>query len=162
MDNAAVRAGEWWRIFTAIWLHADIAHLALNVTLGAVLLGLAMGRYGAFAGLFFSYLAGAGGNLAGLVFYPPTHLGVGASGMVLGGLGMLAAQSLEVNWRNPMARSRAVKGVIAGVLLFVMSGLSPEANVDVIAHAGGFVSGFLLGAINAKWKRNRKFSGKQQ
>ena len=156
MDNAAVRAGEWWRLFTAMWLHADIAHLALNLTLGTVLLGLAMGRYGAFAGLFLSYLAGAGGNIAGLIFYPASHLGVGASGMVLGGLGMLAAQSLEVNWRNPMARARAWKGMIAGVLLFVMFGLSPEPNVDLIAHLGGFTTGFLLGAIKAKWKWNRK------
>lgn len=157
MDNAAVRAGDWWRLLTAIWLHTDIAHLALNLTLGTVLIGLAMGRYGAFTGLGCSFLAGAGGNVAGLLIYPASHLGVGASGMVLGGLGLLAAQSLRVNWRNPVARSRALKGVIAGVLLFVMFGLSPEANVDVIAHLGGFVSGFLLGAIIAKWKWNRKY-----
>jgi len=153
MDNAAVRAGEWWRLFRAIWLHADIAHLALNVTLGTVLIGLAMGRYGAFIGLGCAFLAGAGGNVAGLLIYPATHLGVGASGMVLGGLGMLAAQSLRMNWRNPVARSRALKGAIAGVLLFVMFGLSPEANVDVIAHGGGFGTGFLLGAIATKFEK---------
>lgn len=136
-----------------MWLHADIAHLALNVTLGTVLIGLAMGRYGAFVGLFFSFLAGAGGNVAGLLFYPAAHLGAGASGMVLGGLGMLAAQSLNVNWRNPRARSQALKGVMAGVLLFMMFGLSSEPNVDVIAHLGGFGTGFLLGAINVKLKR---------
>ena len=34
MDNAAVLAGQWWRIFTAITLHADLPHLAANVSIG--------------------------------------------------------------------------------------------------------------------------------
>src|SRR5262245_63042317 len=27
MNSTAVRTGEWWRMFTAIMLHADVAHL---------------------------------------------------------------------------------------------------------------------------------------
>ena len=46
MDATAVAHGQWWRLFTAMWLHADLAHLATNATIGLVLLGLAMGRYG--------------------------------------------------------------------------------------------------------------------
>src|SRR4051794_12798011 len=42
MDAQAVSVGQWWRLFTAVWLHADIAHLAGNAALGVVLLGLAM------------------------------------------------------------------------------------------------------------------------
>src|SRR5690242_20445444 len=34
MDNAAVQAGDWWRIFSAVLLHADIGHLASNVAIG--------------------------------------------------------------------------------------------------------------------------------
>ena len=44
-------------------------------------------------------------------------------------------------------------------LLFVLFGLSPEVNVDVLAHAGGFVTGFLLGLvwvrIPAKWHNSK-------
>ncbi len=80
MDNSAVWAGQWWRIFTAMLLHADISHLASNVIFGTVLLGLTMGRYGSGLGLLASYLSGAAGNAAGLIAYPPSHLGVGASG----------------------------------------------------------------------------------
>jgi len=36
MDGAKVAAGQWWRIFTAVWLHADISHLAGNATLGLI------------------------------------------------------------------------------------------------------------------------------
>jgi membrane associated rhomboid family serine protease len=49
-----------------------------------------------------------------------------------------------------------LKGIIAGGLLFVLFGLSPEVNVDVLAHAGGFMTGFLLGSawvrIPARWQ----------
>ena len=159
MDNGAVRAGEWWRLFTAMWLHADMAHLALNVTLGTVLLGLTMGRYGAGVGLLGAFLAGAGGNLCGLWLYPVSHLGVGSSGMVLGGLGMLAAQTFTVNRGNPVARARMYKGIFAGALLFVWFGLSPDKNVDVVAHVGGFGSGILLGAILA-WTEGRWRGGR--
>src|SRR5262245_34720901 len=30
MDSQAVWAGQWWRVFTAVTLHADLAHLAAN------------------------------------------------------------------------------------------------------------------------------------
>ena len=145
MDNAAVLAGEWWRIFTAMLLHANLAHLAANVSLGIVLLGLAMGRYGTGTGLLAAYLAGAGGNVAGLLLYPATHLGVGASGMVMGGLGMLAAQSVFWLRGHSPNRKHVIRGIFAGVLLFALFGLSPEA--DVIAHVGGFVTGLLLGGM---------------
>src|SRR5258705_9545284 len=30
MDSTAVARGEWWRLLTANWLHADLAHLPSN------------------------------------------------------------------------------------------------------------------------------------
>jgi membrane associated rhomboid family serine protease len=145
MDSAAVRAGEWWRLFTAMLLHADVAHLVSNVSLGVVLLGLAMGRYGSGLGLLAAYLAGAAGNLAGLLVYPMPHYGVGASGMVMGGLGLLAAQSVTLLRHGSIGRMYVVRGILAGVMLFVLFGLSPET--DVVAHFGGFVAGLALGGL---------------
>jgi membrane associated rhomboid family serine protease len=145
MNNAAVRAGEWWRLFSAILLHADPGHLASNVSLGILLLGLAMGRFGAGLALLATYLAGAAGNLAGLFLYPPAHLGVGASGMVMGALGMLAAQSVVSFRRNPLSRRNVIRTALAGLMLFVLFGLNPEA--DVVAHLGGFATGFWLGGM---------------
>src|SRR5215831_15871280 len=46
MDSTAVAHGQWWRLFTAMWLHADLAHLATNLSIGVLLLGLALGRFG--------------------------------------------------------------------------------------------------------------------
>ena len=157
MDSAAVRAGEWWRIFTAMLLHADSAHLASNVFFGMLFLGLAMGRYGSGLGLLAAYLAGAAGNVAGLIFYPEPHFGVGASGMVMGGLGMLAAQSITLLRRGFVGRKQALGGIMAGVMLFVLFGLSP--GTDVLAHFAGFVTGLALGGIlllfPSAWRNGR-------
>src|SRR5438045_2457590 len=61
MSSVAVSHGEWWRLFTAIWLHAELAHFGSNATLGMVLLWLAMERCGAWIGLLSGSMAGGGG-----------------------------------------------------------------------------------------------------
>jgi len=146
MDNQGVHAGQWWRLFTAVTLHGDLTHLMANVTTGLLLLGLAMGALGPGIGLLAAFLAGAGGNLAGLLFYPDNHRGLGASGMVMGALGLLAAQWLTLLRHGLTARQLVVRGLLSGCLLLVLLGFSPERNVDVLAHVAGFGCGLALGA----------------
>jgi rhomboid protease GluP len=144
MDSARVGHGEWWRLFTAVWLHADLAHLGSNATLGLVLLGLAMGRYGTGVGLLAGCLTGAGGNGAAWLVASETHRSLGASGMVMGCLGLLAVQSFSLWKQTSYAAKYIYSGIFAGVMLFVLLGLAP--GTDVMAHLGGFVTGLLLGA----------------
>ena len=90
-----VRHGEWWRFFTAVTLHADVSHLMANATTGLVFLGLAMGCYGAGHALLLSFLGGALGNVATFALHDAAFRNVGASGMVMASLGLLAAHSLS-------------------------------------------------------------------
>lgn len=143
--SEAIRSGEWWRLFTAVLLHADLAHLMANVTTGILLFGLAMARFGSGTALLAAYLAGALGNVAGLILYGKPYTGLGASGMVMGALGLLTFHSANLWRRNPAASRILLRGFLAGILLFVVLGSNP--NSDVIAHLGGFVAGGLLGAI---------------
>lgn len=143
MDGAKVSAGEWWRLFTAIWLHGDLGHLASNCASGFVLLGLCMGRYGTGAALLAALLAGVLGNVAGWSLGEQPHRSLGASGMVMGALGLLTTQSIAFWPRASAATRYMVSGVLAGVMLFVLMGLAPDT--DVLAHAGGFVGGVGLG-----------------
>jgi membrane associated rhomboid family serine protease len=140
-----VRHGQWWRIFTAVSLHADIAHLAGNVAIGVLLLGLAMGSFGPGMAVLAAYLAGAGGNLAGLLFAGPQHRSLGASGMVMGALGLLAGQSIAFLRRGDNPRRLVLRIVAGACLLLVLLGLDP--HTDVLAHVGGFVSGAAFGAV---------------
>lgn len=145
MSNAAVAQGEWFRLFTPMLLHSDLAHLLANVTFGAVFLGLAMARFGWGVTLLASFLAGAGGNLLGYFLYDNLHRNVGASGMMMGALGLLCIHSFGLWRRSPKAARYIVSGVIAGFLLFVLFGFSP--GTDILAHLGGFAAGLIFGAI---------------
>ena len=144
VNSTAVSHGQWWRLFTGIWLHADLGHLAANAAIGLVLSGLAMGRFGSGVGLLAAYLSGMAGNALACILDSEPHHSLGASGMVMGCLGLLAAQAFWL-WRSGQPdRRQLVTGGAAGVLLFVLLGLTP--GTDILAHTGGFAFGCLFGA----------------
>jgi len=145
MDAVAVSRGEWWRLFTAVFLHADLGHFAMNASIGFFLLGLTMGNFGTGVGLLAAYLAGAGGNVATWLIYSEGHRSLGASGMVMGCVGLLASQSIFSRPGTPNRLKFALVSLAGGVMLFALLGLSPGS--DVLAHLGGFVSGLALGCV---------------
>jgi rhomboid protease GluP len=151
LDSAAVARGEWWRCFTAELLHGDLLHLATNSVFGMLLLGLAMGRFGTGLGLLAAYLAGTAGNVFSWLVYRETHLSLGASGVVMGALGLLAAQSFGAFRADPRGWKAAIAGLAAGSMLFVLLGLNP--GTDIAAHFGGFVAGALLGVTLVSFHR---------
>jgi rhomboid protease GluP len=148
MKNAEVSAGEWWRLFTATTMHADLGHLMGNLCFGGILLGLAMARWGAGATLLAAWCAGGFGNVAAFWLYEAEHRGLGASGMVMGALGLLAAAPWQRQAGDPIPWRDILRGVIGGVMLFVLLGLNPAS--DTVAHLGGFVGGLLLGLVLAQ------------
>lgn len=145
-DAQRFARGEWWRAITSVWLHSDIAHLASNAIYGSLVLGLALGRYGAGIGLLGGLVGGIAGNLLGFWVRPGRdYIGLGSSGMVMAGLGMLGAYSIRW-WRHGRAATRFVlPGLFAGGFLFLQLGTSPGS--DVVAHLGGFATGVLYGAV---------------
>jgi len=145
VDASSVSHGQWWRLLTAMWLHADFSHLASNATMGFVLLGLAMARYGTGAGLLAAYLAGVGGNAFAWFLSPQPRFSLGASGMVMGCIGLLAIQSFALWHRARPARKYLFTAVLGGVMLFLLLGSSP--GTDLLAHAGGFLTGLFLGTV---------------
>lgn len=152
-DPVRFSRGEWWRAITAVWLHQDVAHLASNAIYGSLVLGLALGRYGLGIGLLGGLLGGVAGNLLGFwVRSGRDYTGLGASGMVMAGLGMLGAYSVRW-WRHGHSATRFVlPGLFAGGFLFLQLGTSPGS--DVVAHLGGFLAGLIYGGI-ASWLPDR-------
>lgn len=143
MDSQGVNAGEWWRLFTAITLHGDLAHLIANLSIGFILLGLAMARYGSGLAVMAAYLAGAMGNVFGWMLYPAPHKGLGASGMVMGALGLISVQTFFLFKNNFASKKLLLRSASGGLLMLTLLGFSPET--DIVAHVGGFVSGAMLG-----------------
>ena len=145
MDSRALAKGEFWRLFTAVTLHADVAHLAANISIGILFLGLAMGCFGAGNAMLLSFLGGVLGNVA--TYF--AHLNqpfrsLGSSGMVMASLGLITAHSLMFA-RDERRTLLVGRGMMAGCLLVVLLGFSPKS--DVMAHVGGFAGGTILGLI---------------
>jgi rhomboid protease GluP len=143
LDSEKVRHGQWWRLWTAVTLHQNVPHLMANATTGFILMGLAMARYGAGVALLAAFVAGAAGNVASLLAYAEPHQSLGASGMVMGALGLVTVQSFSFWRKYPVGRRLFFRAVAAGVLILALIGFSPEA--DIVAHVGGFLAGTLLG-----------------
>jgi membrane associated rhomboid family serine protease len=158
LDSEQVWQGQWWRLFTAMTLHGDAAHLAMNCAMIFVFGGLAMARFGFGGSLWAGYLAGLFGNLAACLLDPATHRSLGSSGIVMGNLGLVAVQSAFLLQHGFRAARYVLGGFMSGIMLFVLFGLDPRS--DVLAHAGGFAGGAALGVVlnflSSPWRDNRR------
>ncbi|MEI6209093.1 MAG: rhomboid family intramembrane serine protease [Desulfuromonadales bacterium] len=136
--------GQWWRVVTALTLHADLMHLLSNLTIGGVFIILLCRELG--SGLAWSLLLSSGilGNLMNAWLQPPVHRSVGASTAVFGAVGLMAAIS-AVRYRHYL-RSRWFIPVAAGLALLAILG-TEGAHTDVGAHLFGFGFGMLLGFL---------------
>ena len=65
--------------------------------------------------------------------------------MVFGALGLLAGQTVGLVRGGLNARQLMVRALLSGFLLLVLFGLNPDS--DVLAHAGGFAAGIIIGAV---------------
>ena len=152
MQAASVRNGEWWRPITAVTLHADLAHLTANAMAGFLFLGIAMGYWGAGIGLLAALLGGVAGNFAGWAVYQETARIVGASGMIMGAIGLLAVAPMPGGSLRRIPLQVLLRGVTPALFLFVLMGFGP--GTDWIGHTAGFVTGMLLGlALNPLRRR---------
>ncbi|TDI55464.1 MAG: rhomboid family intramembrane serine protease [Acidobacteria bacterium] len=147
--NLAVAAGEWWRIFTPILLHASITHILFNMWALWVLgpqIERGVGTW-PFVSLFLAS-AGVGGAFA---FYlgDPLDVAVGASGAIFGLFGVWLSWALHR--RNTM-QGRAMLRQIGFLLLINAAIPFLVPNIAWQAHLGGLIAGF---AIGETWSRLR-------
>ena len=135
--------GEYWRLFTAMFLHAGVMHILAN-SLSLFIFGQIVERTHGHARFALIYLlAGLFGSVASFTLNS-TGVGVGASGAVFGIVGALAAY-LVANRRVMGEFGRQnLMGLLVLVGINIVFGLT-ASGVDNWAHMGGLASGFLLG-----------------
>ena len=143
-DAQAIRAGEWWRVTTALMLHVDRGHLAGNLVFGSFF-GFFVAQYcGLGIGWAAILLAGSLGNAINAIVRPAAHLSIGASTAVFGALGILAALVWSRGYlRNTPWRTRFAP-VFAAIALLAYTGTAGEST-DLGAHLFGFIAGLGVG-----------------
>lgn len=146
VDVAAIRAGEYWRMFTALTLHRDVFHLLSNLAFGAFFAALLGSRLGGGVAWLAILLAGASGNWLNSLVQRPEHLSVGASTAVFAALGLLATYFSVPGRLNQETWARRWAPIVAGLWVLAWLGTG-DARTDIVAHLTGFVAGFLLGIL---------------
>jgi len=168
--------GQYWRLFTAMFLHAGILHIGFNAY-ALWLFGTMIERdfgTGKFVAIYF--VTGFLASVASYTFGPVSSVGVGASGAIFGVFGAfiaynyrrrhLALASANLRWALMLIALNAflalsfgtidwrahVGGLVAGVAAGVVAeGFGPRSQRRIIAIAG-FAALIVLGAVVVVWR----------
>ena len=137
-----IMRGEWWRLVTALTLHADSVHLFSNLAIGGIFIVYLCRDLG--SGLAWTLLLASGvcGNLANAYLQLPSHSSVGSSTAVFGAVGILGAITM-VRYRHHLRR-RWPLPIAAAMALLVLLGTDGE-RTDLGAHLFGFFFGCVFG-----------------
>ncbi|MGJ8633893.1 MAG: rhomboid family intramembrane serine protease [Luteolibacter sp.] len=145
-----IRDHEFWRPFTALFLHADAQHIFGNLATGTIFAALVSKSIGPLKAWALILLSGTLGNaITSLATYPESFVSLGASTAVFGALGILSGTGLIENIRENIAHPwiRTLAPLLAGfVLLGWLGGAAPGSNTDVFGHVFGFAAGVICGA----------------
>jgi membrane associated rhomboid family serine protease len=144
---ARILEGQWWRLITPLTLHADGLHLFSNLAIGGLFIVFLCRELG--SGLAWSLLLGSGvlGNLANACLQQPDHRSVGASTLVFGAVGILAALT-PVRYRGQLQKRWPLPFAAALALLALLG--TEGQQTDLGAHLFGFAFGILLGLATEK------------
>jgi len=94
--------GEWWRPGTALFLHADLGHLASNVLSGIFVFAAVLSTIGRRRGWLLLAVASLAGNVAiAALNYPGPYRSLGASTAIFAGLGLLTGRAIRRAARPP-------------------------------------------------------------
>jgi len=142
---------QWWRLFSAMFLHGGMTHLLMNMV-SLYLVGRGVESYFSSKAYLLLYLfSGLFGGIASLYMHP-VGVGVGASGAIFGIFGAMAG-FFVAHHHQIQAHTKAFMkdfAVILGINLVLGFSI---ASIDVSAHVGGLIVGSLGGFFLAKYPK---------
>lgn len=139
--NAAIIEGQWYRLFTCMFLHGGIIHITANMyslySIGPFVEKL----YGKYKYAVIYIVCGVISSLFSFMF--SEYVSIGASGAIFGLLGILFVFAIK-------ERKRIGKGFLMNIASVVVMNLiigMSLPGIDNFAHLGGLLSGVVLGYI---------------
>ncbi len=143
---AVVEEGEFYRLFTAMFLHFGLEHLSGNMMVLFFLGDNVERTLGKLKYVLIYILSGLCASASSLVFNliaEENAVSAGASGAIFGVIGAL----LYMVWRNK-GRLEDINGFRFTLLaLYMLLTGFTSSGVDNVAHVGGFIAGFILSII---------------
>jgi membrane associated rhomboid family serine protease len=152
--------GEYWRLLTSVFLHAGPVHLGFNLVL-LFLIGRVVEYWVGPGGLLWRYLLCALAGALAFQAFSSSGPGVGASGGVVGLLGIFLVGRMGRHgpsgvvlgrrfwfWLSILLAALILEPLFAEELIQQLrKGEGGEIKIATSAHLGGFACGLLLGYI---------------
>ena len=137
--DVLVKKGEYYRLFTCIFLHIGIMHLLCNMYSLYIIGREVESLFGKIKYIIIFILSGISGSIMSLAFTHNT-ISAGASGAIFGLLGALLYFGIHYRTYLGEAIKRSVVPIIVVNLII---GFLAE-GIDLAAHIGGLVGGVLV------------------
>jgi rhomboid protease GluP len=137
--------GEWWRLFTCIFVHIGIVHLLLNMYALLMIGNYLEPMLGRLRFTVAYVCTGIFASITSLWWHQEPIVSAGASGAIFGLYGLFLAL-LTTNLIPHSARKALLQSIGIFVLYNITYGLRSQA-VDNSAHIGGLLSGLAIGYL---------------
>ncbi|RNC28799.1 MAG: Rhomboid protease GluP [Candidatus Dichloromethanomonas elyunquensis] len=139
--NPLIDSGQYWRLFTCVFIHGNFTHLFFNVYSLVVMGKFCENIFGHAKHLFIFVFSGVAGSYVSYLWSP--YISIGASGAIFGLLGAIVAYgwNKKIFWRSGLITNLLL---VLGINLFL--GLA-STGIDNYAHLGGLLAGILLGLL---------------
>jgi rhomboid protease GluP len=140
-----VREGQWFRLFTSVFIHGGLAHLAMNAY-GLLFAGVFLEPMLGSTKFVLAYLVtGIAGSIVSIHVHPDI-VSIGASGGIFGLYGVLLVLLFIKDFGRALVRDPLLINIAIFVGLNLLVG-SVATGIDNAAHLGGLLSGILVGAL---------------
>ena len=141
--------GQWWRLISAVFIHFNLLHLAMNMWAFWYIGRLSEQLFGRYAFAFLYLSCGILASLASIAWNPALS-SIGASGAIFGIFGAFIAFYVRPENRVPVAIARRHWVSTGAFVCFNLISGALEPGIDNAAHVGGLLAGFGLGWLLAR------------
>jgi membrane associated rhomboid family serine protease len=136
--------GQFWRLFSAMFLHGGLLHIGFNAYALWLFGSSIESTYGRTRFILIYFVSGFLASAASYAFGPVDALGVGASGAIFGVFGAFIAYNYR---RRHLALAAAnLRWAMTMILLNVLLAFGFR-GIDWRAHLGGVIAGVVAGTI---------------
>ncbi len=152
--GAAIERGEYYRLFTSMFLHWSLIHLLVNMY-SLYILGTQIETFfGKVRYILIYVISGICGALLTCVLSKANVISGGASGAIFGLLGAL----LYFGYHYRTYLGGTIKSQIVPIILINLGiGFIPGLNIDNACHIGGLFGGYLIAmALGVDDKSDKK------
>ncbi len=143
-SRAILQQGQWWRLVTALTLHATQVHLLGNCIIGGFMVHLLCKTAGAGLAWLSIILLGALGNLINIAIRDTVHYSIGFSTAIFAAIGIFSGLQIQAGRRIKIRDLLMPLGAGAGLLAFLGTG---GQHTDLGAHFFGFLCGISGGMV---------------